>query len=148
MPQISRTPEVGTDYVVTRFAETVLMQSYLVAFAVSDYSYIEDTTVVPIQRVYAKPESIANGEGDLALAEGIIQMTAFEDYVGIPYSLPKMDQFACPAFQFGAMENWGLVLYREPFLLFDEAIDRTQDRDRIINIIAHEFAVSALSSSV
>lgn len=147
MPEVSRTPEPGTGYVVTRFAETVSMQSYLIAFAVSDYMFIEDTSVLPIQRIYARQESLANGDGDLALSESIRLMPAFETFVGIPYALPKMDQFACPIFFFGAMENWGLVLYREPFILFNEAIDRTMDRDRIITIIAHEFAVSVQFAS-
>lgn len=53
-----------------------------------------------------------------------------------------MDQFACPNFAFGAMENSGLVLYREQFLLWDPVLDRTRDKDNVITIIAHEFIVS------
>jgi aminopeptidase N len=40
------------------------------------------------------------------------------------------------------MENWGLAIYREQFLLFDKVIDRTRDQENIVTIVSHEFAVS------
>lgn len=142
MPEVSRTPEFGSNYVVTRFDQTPSVQSYLIAFTVSNFIFVENANVVPPQRVYGKRESIINGDGDFALNISIPIMEGFEVYVDIKYMLPKMDQFACPNFAFGAMENWGLAVYREPFLLFNEAIDRTRDRENIVTIIAHEFAVS------
>lgn len=145
MPVASRIAEPGTNYVLTSFQQSVSMQSYLVAFTISDFIYTENATVVPLQRIYAKPESIRNGEADMAMASSLLQMPLFEDYVQIPYSLPKIDQFACPNFAFGAMENWGLALYREPNMLFDPERDRTRDRENIVTIIAHEFAVSLVS---
>lgn len=135
-------PEAGTEYVLTRFAESLRMQSYLVAFTISDFIFIENATVVPPQRIYGKSESILNGEGEMALETSIRQMQIMEDYTGIDYNFPKMDQFACPSFAFGAMENSGLVLYREPFLLWDPILDRTRDKDNVITIVAHEFIVS------
>lgn len=142
MPVESVVPEQGTNYVLTRFLQSVSMQSYTVAFTISDFLYLENSTVVPHQRIYAKPESILTGEAELALATSLLQMPLFENYVQIPYMLPKIDQFACPNFAFGAMENWGLAVYREPNLLFNPASDRTRDRENIVTIIAHEFAVS------
>lgn len=135
-------PESGTEYVLTQFAESLRMQSYLVAFTISDFVFIENATVVPPQRIYGKNSSILNGDGEMALDTSIRQMAVMEDYTGIDYKFPKMDQFACPNFAFGAMENSGLVLYREPFLLWDPILDRTRDRDIVITIIAHEFIVS------
>ncbi|XP_037036998.1 aminopeptidase N-like [Bradysia coprophila] len=132
-------PEPGTDYVVTRFAETLRMQSYLVAFTVSDFIFTEDLAVTPPQRIFGKSASILNGEGEMALETSIRQMRMMEEYTGINYTFPKMDQFACPNFAFGAMENSGLVLYREPFLLWDPSLDRTRDQDNVITIVAHEF---------
>lgn len=135
-------PQVDSEYVLTKFAESLRMQSYLVAFTISDFIFIENATVVPPQRIYAKTSSILNGEGETALDTSIRQMRVMEEYTGIDYKFPKMDQFACPNFAFGAMENSGLVLYREPFLLWDPILDRTRDKDNVITIVAHEFIVS------
>lgn len=143
--EVDRDP--GTNYILTRFAESLRMQSYLVAFTVSDFYATEDLTVVPPQRIFGKFESIANGEGEMALETSIRQMRIMEEYTEIDYKFPKMDQFACPNFAFGAMENSGLVLYREPFLLWDPILDRTRDKDNVITIIAHEFIVSKNSLS-
>lgn len=111
MPEVSRVAEPGTDYVLTSFDQTLSMQSYLVAFTISDFLFVADDDVVPPQRIYGKPHSILNGEGNMGLQASIEMMTTFETYLGIPYSFPKMDQFACPAFNFAAMENWGLVSF-------------------------------------
>ncbi len=132
----------GTAFIETKFAETLRMQSYLVAFTVSDFISTDDLTVVPPQRIFGKAASISNGEGQMALETSIRQMSRMEEYTGMNYTFPKMDQFACPNFAFGAMENSGLVLYREPFLLWDPLLDRTRDRDNVITIVAHEFIVS------
>lgn len=144
MPVATRTAEPGTNYVVTQFDQTLSMQSYLVAFTVSDFIFVENATVVPPQRIYGKRQSIENGDGNMALDASVALMEGFENYLGVPYSFPKMDQFACPDFLFAAMENWGLAIYREPILLFNEVIDRTRDRENIVVVISHEFAVSLL----
>lgn len=144
MPVASRISVPNTNYVITRFAETPLMQSYLVAFTVSDFIYVEEASVVPPQRIYGRQQLINNGDGDMALNASVKLMAKFEEYLGVPYSFPKMDQFACPDFAFGAMENWGLAIYVEPLLLFNKVIDRTRDEENIKTIVSHEFAVSKI----
>jgi aminopeptidase N len=101
MPEVSRSRVPDSNYVITRFAQTLSMQSYLVAFTVSDFIYVEEALVVPPQRIYGKRQSIENGDGDMALAASVKIMAEFEKYLQIPYSFPKMDQFACPDFAFG-----------------------------------------------
>lgn len=136
------TPEVGSDYVVTKFHDVPSVQTYLIAFIVSDFDYIESSFGRTPHRIYAKPQSIANGEAALAIFVSDFMLTAFEEYLGVPYSMDKMDQAALPDFAAGAMENWGMVTYREQYLLFNEETGRTIDLENIITIIAHEFAVS------
>lgn len=138
----SITPEVGTNYVETKFFDVPSVQTYLIAFIVSDYNYVEDLDGLIPHRIYAKPSSIENGEAELAIAVSDPLLSGFERYLGLAYTLDKMDQAALPNFAAGAMENWGLVTYREQYLLFNNATGRTIDQEYIITIISHEFAVS------
>lgn len=142
MPVASRVEEPGTNFVLTTFDRTLSMQTYIVAFTISDVSFIEDASVIPPQRIYAKQQSIDDGHGNLALNVSIELMADYENYLDVPYSFPKMDQFATTDLFFAAMENWGLAIYREPFLLFDEVVNRTRDHENVVTIISHEFAVS------
>lgn len=135
-------PEPGTDYVLTKFAQSLRMKAYLVAFTVSEYTFIENATVVPPQRIYGRPERIANGDGELALGTSIELFGVMEDYTGINYNFPKMDQYGCPEYLYTVMENSGLIMYFESFLLWDPVLDRTRDRDNVIVVTSHGLTVS------
>lgn len=86
------------------------MPTYLVAFVVSDFTYVSELN----HRVFGKPHIVADHMMDYALTAGIQILDAIEDFVGIPYTLSKMDQIGLPNeyYAYGAMENWGLVVYR------------------------------------
>lgn len=92
------------------FEETVEMSTYLVAFVVSEMTYIEEGN----QAVYAEPALIADRRGEYGLQKGIEILEVMENFTDIKYSLEKLDQISIPDdwFTFGAMENWGLVTYR------------------------------------
>lgn len=75
--------ETGTQYVLTKFAESLRMQSYLVAFTISDFIFHYNLTTVPPQRIYAKNISILNGDADMALETSIRQMQIMENYTGL-----------------------------------------------------------------
>lgn len=62
-----------------------------------------------VQRVFCRPADIQYA--DFALETGIKSLNAFEQYFGMNFTFPKMDQVAIPDFAAGAMENWGLVTY-------------------------------------
>lgn len=101
MPEQSRLAEAGGNYVVTKFDEIESVQSYLIAFTISDFLYIQDTTRATPQRIFAKPQSIAAGDGAVALEASGKLLSGFEDYLKVEYTLPKMDQAAMPDFAAG-----------------------------------------------
>lgn len=60
---------------------------------------------------------------------------------GLPANLPASpDQIGLPDFNAGAMENWGLVTYRENSLLFDPDSSSSSNKERVVTVIAHELA--------
>lgn len=108
---VANTTRVGdSNYVVTKFEEILSIQSYLIAFIVSDFTFVQDTTGRIPQRIFAKPKSIADGHGQYALDVSRDILEGFEQYLNTSFSLPKMDQAAMPDFAAGAMENWVKLL--------------------------------------
>ena len=65
-------------------------------------------------------------------------LPAFESLFGIPFPLPKLDLIGIPDFAAGAMENWGLITYRETALLLDPQHASLRDIRSVANVIAHE----------
>ncbi|XP_077977932.1 aminopeptidase N-like [Glandiceps talaboti] len=128
------------DWNTTVFETTaVVMPTYLVAMVVADFYSVEMTTPNDVQfRVWARKEEVSNL--DYALQTGSKMLTFFEDYWNISYPLPKEDMVAIPDFYFGAMENWGLVLYRETYLIYDPDYNTQMRKHSIAAIIAHELA--------
>ena len=137
-----RVTVAGTNYVTTSFERTLPMQTYLVAFLVSDFTYIENNDETLRHRVYAKKQSIDAGDALYALENGELVLRKMEQHFGVPYSYTKMDQVAVPDFAAGAMENWGLVTYRETGQLWNNETNTRRQKEGILTVIAHEFAVS------
>uniref|UniRef100_A0A8C7KII2 Aminopeptidase n=1 Tax=Oncorhynchus kisutch TaxID=8019 RepID=A0A8C7KII2_ONCKI len=124
----------------TSFDKTKKMSTYLLAFIVSDYDYINSTNDNVLIRIYARKKAIADGQGEYALNKTGPILKFFEKYYNATYPLPKSDQIALPDFNAGAMENWGLITYRETALLYDPKMSSNSNKERIATIIAHELA--------
>jgi aminopeptidase N len=141
MPIESREVIAGTDYVASKFVDTPPMQTYLVAFVISDLAFISNNDSKVEQRIYANPQSIAS-EGNFVLSVVGPMLKKFEEYFGIEYPLPKIDHAAIADFPYWAMENFGLLTYRQDFLLHsgnDQGLSNSA-RQRTVQILAHEFA--------
>uniref|UniRef100_A0AAY5L8X8 Aminopeptidase n=1 Tax=Esox lucius TaxID=8010 RepID=A0AAY5L8X8_ESOLU len=116
---------------VTSFQETKIMSTYLLAIAVSDFDFIESEHERVGIKTYARPEAIKAGHANFAASiTGKIL-----DF----YESPKY-QIALPDFSAGAMENWGLVTYRETALLYEDGVSSTANKEWIATVIAHELA--------
>lgn len=96
MPVAARHRVNGTSYVITKFVDTPPMQTYLLAFVVSNLKHVQSNDVKVPQKIYARPAAIDNGELDYVAQklDDILKLT--EDYFAIQYSLPKLDHVALP----------------------------------------------------
>ncbi|MEO1062756.1 MAG: M1 family metallopeptidase [Actinomycetota bacterium] len=122
-----------------RFADTMLMSTYLVAFVVGELEMTEPVDVdgVPLRVVHVP------GKGDLtdfALDCGAFSLRWLSEYFDLPYPGNKVDLVAIPDFAFGAMENLGCVTFREALLLTDPDQATQAELGRIALVIAHELA--------
>jgi puromycin-sensitive aminopeptidase len=124
---------------VVRFADTIRMSTYLLAFVVGELEATEPVMVGPTPlRVWCVP-----GKKHLArfaLDIGAFSLEFFEQYYGLPYPGDKLDLLAIPDFAAGAMENLGAVTFRETALLVDEAAASHTERERVADVVAHEVA--------
>nr|XP_056705009.1 endoplasmic reticulum aminopeptidase 1 [Euleptes europaea]XP_056705010.1 endoplasmic reticulum aminopeptidase 1 [Euleptes europaea] len=122
-----------------QFEISMKMSTYLVAFMVSDFKSITKMTSRGIKvSVYTVPYKIK--QASYALDSAVKQLDFYEGYFKIPYPLPKQDLAAIPDFQSGAMENWGLITYRESSLIYDPEKSSASSRLWITMVIAHELA--------
>lgn len=122
-----------------RFATTMRMSTYLVAFVVGELEATEpiDCDGVPL-RVIHRP-----GRGDqtgFALDVAAHALAWFSDYYDLPYPSDKLDLVAIPDFASGAMENLGCVTFREVLLLVDPSAASQPELQRIAQVVNHEIA--------
>ena len=137
---LSNMPIVSQQSGVTTFATTPRMSTYLVAFAAGDLQRATTRTASGVEvNVYA---TMAQPAASLswALDHAARTIDFFNEYFGVPYPLPKSDHIALPDFSSGAMENWGLITYREIALLADPATTSISSKQYIATVIAHELS--------
>ncbi|KAL7428645.1 hypothetical protein ACHAXM_001361 [Skeletonema potamos] len=139
MPELShKTLEGGKKKELT-FLDTPIMSTYLLAFVVGEFDYVQAQTAHGVLvRVYTPPGK--SDAGVFALHCATKSLDAYDDFFGIPYPLPKLDMVAIPEFAAGAMENWGLVTYREVDLLIDPTKASNSQKQRVCTVVTHELA--------
>lgn len=115
------------------------MSTYLLAFVIGDLHKKSATTKRGVEvNVYATPPQPPKSL-DFALDTAVRTIDWFEKYFGVNYPLPKSDHVALPDFSSGAMENWGLVTYREEGLLIDKH-SAFSTKQTVATYITHELS--------
>jgi hypothetical protein len=144
----SNAPEVSTSRAsrgntLHNFAPTKPLPTYLVAIAVGPFDVVEATAPPNAVRTKPLPMRIIATRGQtprmqLAASEAPKLLGLLEEYMGIPYPFEKLDLAASPA-QSGAMENAGLILFADTYILMDPQPRLSQLRNFGI-VTAHEMS--------
>ena len=141
---ISNGPELerasfGDGRVRVRFADTMPMSTYLVAFVVGPLDATDPVDVdgVPLRVVHEPGKDHLTS---YALEVGAFCLRFFSDYYGIPYPDAKVDLIAVPDFAQGAMENTGAITFRDNLLLVDPNKATQPELASVADVIAHELA--------
>ncbi|ONK59336.1 uncharacterized protein A4U43_C08F5390 [Asparagus officinalis] len=121
------------------FEESPVMSTYLVAMVVGLFDYVEAISPDGVTvRVYCQVGK--SNQGKFALDVAVRTLDLYKRYFDVPYVLPKLDMVAIPDFAAGAMENYGLVTYRETALLYDDLHSAASGKQSVVITVAHELA--------
>jgi aminopeptidase N len=126
--------------VITQFETTPIMSTYLLAFVCGEMISKEATTKDGV--IVRSWASVAQNPSwlDYSVQETVDLIEFYNDFFGIPYPLEKCDQVALPDFESGAMENWGLITYRETVLLSDPENISLSTQQWVSLVVAHELS--------
>ncbi|MEK9181882.1 MAG: M1 family metallopeptidase [Patescibacteria group bacterium] len=131
--------EHGAGYEIVKFAPTPKMSTYLLAFIVGDFEFLEKKSNRGVLvRVYTTPGK--KHQAKFALDVTVQVLEFYEKYFNIPYPLNTLDMIAIPDFTSLAMENWGAITFREVGLLVDEIHTSVSTKELVAEVIAHELA--------
>lgn len=135
-----KSEEENDNSLTTTFEKTPQMSSYLLAFVIGELHKKTARTKSGVEvNVWATPAQNENTL-DFALDIATRSIDFYDEYFGVKYPLPKSDHVALPDFSSGAMENWGLITYRESCLLADPELTPESSRRFIATVIAHELS--------
>ncbi|XP_053422203.1 glutamyl aminopeptidase isoform X2 [Nycticebus coucang] len=134
---VAKEESVDDKWQRTTFEKSVPMSTYLVCFAVHQFQSVMriSNSGKPLT-IYVQPEQRHTAEYAANITK--IVFDYFEEYFAMNYSLPKLDKIAIPDFGTGAMENWGLITYRETNLLYDPEESASSNQQRVASVVAHE----------
>ncbi|XP_021954471.1 endoplasmic reticulum aminopeptidase 2 [Folsomia candida] len=121
------------------FEESVEMSTYLVAFVICDYESISNKTSKKVEVSIHTPHGLLN-QAQFALQTAVQLMDYYDEFFSVAYPLPKQDLIAIPDFGAGAMENWGLITYRETSILYDKNESSSAAHQWVAVVVAHELA--------
>lgn len=121
------------------FKTTPKMSTYLLAICIGKFNKIsgknQHGVEVTTYGALNQPAERLEFSNQIAMES----LDFYDQLFGIPYPLPKLDQVAIPDFDAGAMENWGLVTYRESCLLVDQNTPQAT-KEYIATVVTHELS--------
>ena len=128
------------EYVWDEYEPTLPMSIYLLAFVVSDFKYREGNKTANnvTFRIWSRESVLEQTKYATSIGPQILEY--YENYFKIKFPLPKQDMIAIPDFSAGAMENWGLITYRETALLYEPGISSLMNKQYVALVVAHELA--------
>ena len=134
------TEDLGGGLTRVRFAASPKMSTYLLFFATGDFE--RATAQAGATEVGVVTQRGALSQAAFALQASRDVLHEYNDYFGVPFPLPKLDNVASPGRSqfFGAMENWGAIFTFEHALLLDPTISTQSDKQKVFSIAAHEIA--------
>ena len=134
---IKETTEIDANTIKDSFEESKIMSTYLVACLVADFTFTPDPEDNSYKVYYR------DGKADqAAFAAGITRkfIEYYANYFNLTFPLPKMDVAAVPDFGPGAMENWGLITFKEDFLFYKPEVSSQYDREFAALVLSHELS--------
>ncbi len=138
MPIAGQTKE--KDILITTFEKSPIMSTYLLAFVIGDLQSVKTHTKNGVEVSIWSTKAHSKKDLDFACQTAKCSIEFFDSYFATPYPLPKADYVAIPDFSSGAMENWGLMTYREICLLVNPRETSVATKQQVATVIAHETA--------
>lgn len=137
MPK-AKTTKLNNGLFLDEFEKTTVnMSTYLVAFIVANFTPVSNNVSDTLLSVFAVPEKKEHTDYALDAASKLLDF--YNNFFEIAYPLKKLDLVAIPDFLAGAMENWGLITFRETSLLVSSN-SSALEKQVVASVIAHELA--------
>lgn len=137
MPEINIEERKITN--IWKFEKTKKMSSYILAFAIGDFVSIDTTTQNGTKVAVFSTKAHTKDELEFSLEVAKKTIEFYENYFNVKYPLPHSFHLALPDFSAGAMENWGLITYREIYLTLPKNAS-VSEKQQVALVIAHEVA--------
>ncbi|HEX5307112.1 MAG TPA: M1 family metallopeptidase [Dyella sp.] len=137
---IASSKDLGNGMTEVHFGTSPKMSTYLLFFSVGDFERATKMAEGTEIGVIAQKGMV--DQAGFALDSSAAVLHEYNDYFGVKYPLPKLDNIAAPGQSqfFSAMENWGAIFTFEYSLLLNPTISTQGDKQRVFNTAAHEMA--------
>ena len=122
------------------FAPSPRMSTYLLALVVGPLIKSSASFGAKTVTSYGVDRAATRGQLDFATSVAAKIIPFYETLFNAPFPLPKMDMVSIPDFAAGAMENWGLITYRETALLASNTSSSAAELQRVAVVVSHELA--------